>query len=196
MKYSDRQIEIIEAATALIDEGGVQNITTKSLAKRMNFSEPAIYRHFKNKTEILSSILGFFNQNLKLKISNVVTKDITGLKKLENIIEFQFSHFAKNPAIVMVIFSETSFQNDKKLSGIVKKIMLNKKKVVTGIIEQGQKDGSIRLDVNPNQLSTMFLGSMRFTLLQWRLNDYEGDLIKEGRELQTIISQIFSPSKA
>lgn len=194
MEYSDRQIEIIEAATALIDEGGIQNITTKSLAKRMNFSEPAIYRHFKNKTEILSSILGFFNQNLKLKISSVVTKEITGLKKLENIIEFQFSHFAKNPAIVMVIFSETSFQNDKKLSGIVKKIMLNKKKVVTEIIEQGQKDGSIRSDVNSSQLSTIFLGSMRFTLLQWRLNNYEGDLIEEGRKLKATISQVLSQS--
>ncbi|MCB0409114.1 MAG: helix-turn-helix transcriptional regulator, partial [Flavobacteriales bacterium] len=48
MNYSDRQIEIIVAATKLISEKGIQNLTTKNLAAEMSFSEPALYRHFKN----------------------------------------------------------------------------------------------------------------------------------------------------
>ena len=180
MKYSERQIEIIEAATSLIDEGGIQNITTKSLAKKMHFSEPAIYRHFSNKTEILSSILGYFSQSIKSKTASIVARDSSGLKKLENIIQFQFNHLSKNPAIVMVIFSETSFQNNEKLSMIVKKIMNNKKKTITSIIEKGQKDKSIRDDISPAQLASIFVGSMRFTILQWRLNNYKSDLTKDG----------------
>lgn len=195
MEYSARQIEIIEAATQLIDEGGVQNVTTKSLAKKMNFSEPAIYRHFKNKTEVLSSILDFFHQGLKLKINQVISENTTGIEKLGSIIAFQFEHFSKNPAIVMVIFSETSFQHERKLSEMVKKIMLNKKKVVAGIIEQGREDGSIRADVGVEQLASIFLGSMRFTLLQWRLNGYQGDLMREGAQLYATIHQLLTPPK-
>ena len=53
MEFTNRQIEIIEAAKKLIGEKGIQNITTKNLAKEMAFTEAALYRHFKNKNEYL-----------------------------------------------------------------------------------------------------------------------------------------------
>ena len=45
-KFSDRQIEIMEAATARIDTYGIQNLTIKNLAADIGLSEPALYRHF------------------------------------------------------------------------------------------------------------------------------------------------------
>ena len=65
MEYTARQIEIINAATELMNQGGIQQLTTKSLAEKIGFSEPAIYRHFKNKTDILSSVLNYFGMGLK-----------------------------------------------------------------------------------------------------------------------------------
>ena len=187
MDFTKRQIEIISAATELINEGGIQQLTTKALAEEMNFTEPALYRYFKNKSEILSSVLNFYGQFLKSKMEELLKEDDFGLEKLNKIIQFQFDHFSKHPAIVMVIFAETSFQFEKKLSKEVHQIMVNKKQRVEKIIQHGQQDGSIRKDVTPTQLATIFMGSMRFTILQWRLGNYQSDLRKEGVELwQTI----------
>lgn len=180
MEYTARQIEIINAATELINQGGIQQLTTKALAEKMGFSEPAIYRHFKNKTDILSSVLNYFGMELKTKMTELIQSDDNGIEKLKQIIEFQFEHFSSQPAIVMVIFAETSFQYEEKLSSAVLNILTNKKERVVSIIQQGQQDGSIRSDVDPNQLASVFMGSMRFTILQWRLNDYSNDLKKEG----------------
>ena len=55
MNFTERQIEIIDASKDLIGRKGIQNLTIKNLAKKMSFSEPALYRHFKDKTEILKS---------------------------------------------------------------------------------------------------------------------------------------------
>jgi AcrR family transcriptional regulator len=192
MEYSDRQLEIIEAATKLIGENGLQNLTTKTLAAEMKFSEPALYRHFKGKTEILSSVLNYYKSNLQKGIKSIVSSNGTGLEKLQEIIQFQFNHFTNNPAIVMVIFAETSFQHDETLSEMVLGILNQKKTMVESIIKTGQEDGSIRNDMDVSTLVAFYMGSMRFTLLRWRLNNYNFDLIKEGELLTKGVQQIMT----
>ncbi len=194
MDYSKRQIEIIQAATKIIGDKGIQSLTTKNLAAEMGFSEPALYRHFKNKTDILISVLGFFKNHLQKGMMEIAQSNDSGLVKMEQIIKFQFSHFAKNPAIVMVIFAETSFQYEKKLSDIVLKILNEKKNRLEKIITLGQEDGSIRKDVNPHHISSVFMGGMRFTILKWRLNDYNFDLNKEANELANAYKNLFKAS--
>ncbi|MCB0733248.1 MAG: TetR/AcrR family transcriptional regulator [Bacteroidetes bacterium] len=190
MNYTDRQIEIINAATELINIGGIQQLTTKALADKIGFTEPALYRHFKNKSDILSSVLNYFSYTLKSRIGGLLEEDLNGIQKLEEIIKFQFEHFSKHPAIVMVIFAETSFQYDKKLSHAVHNILKNKKQLVESIIKQGQEGGTIRSDLDTGQLASVFMGSIRFTILQWRLNNYSTDLTKEGKLLSVTIRKL------
>ncbi len=183
MDFTKRQIEIMQAATKLIGDKGIQNLTTKNLAAEMNFTEPALYRHFKSKTEILASVLFFYKDQLQKGIKQIIEDDTSGIKKLELIMKFQFNHFYHNPEIVMVIFAETSFQYDKSLSEVVKSIMTQKKEMVEKMISLGHKDGTIRKDIDSTYLSSFFMGAMRFTILRWRLNNYDFDIIKEGNSL-------------
>lgn len=183
MKLSKRQIEIIEAATVLIGEKGIQNLTTKSLAAEMEFTEPALYRHFKGKTEILKSVLIYYRENLWKGLKGLIKSELSGLEKINKMIEYQFNHFTKFPAVVMVIFSETSFQYDSVLSKVVSGIMTRKKAMVVEIIKSGQETGSIRSDITAEQLATVIMGSMRLTLLEWRLSDFGFDLNKRGETL-------------
>ena len=52
-----RQEEITKEAIKLISEKGIQGLTIKNLSKRIGISEPAIYRHFEGKTDILLKLL-------------------------------------------------------------------------------------------------------------------------------------------
>jgi len=195
MDFSKRQIEIIKAATDLIGEKGLQNLTTKNLAAKIGFSEPALYRHFKNKTDIIQSVLMFYKEQMKTGIEKLLVNNESGAEKIKGLMQFQFKHFAKNPAVVMVIFSETSFQYEETLSKVVLTILTQKKTLLENIIQLGQKDQSIREDVNASQLADIIMGSMRFTILRWRLNDFKFNLIKEGDELWNAINIILKCPK-
>ncbi|MEJ6736733.1 MAG: TetR/AcrR family transcriptional regulator [Flavobacteriales bacterium] len=183
MDFTIRQIEIITAATELIGEKGLQNLTTKNLAAKVGFSEPALYRHFKNQRNIIQSVLIFYRLQMKSGIEKVMTNNDLGGDKIQRLMEFQFNHFSKNPAVVMVIFSETSFQYDEQLSKVVLSILTQKKTLLENIIQLGQKDKSIRADFEPSQLADIIMGSMRFTILRWRLNNFDFNLTKEGDKL-------------
>lgn len=191
MKLSNRQLEIIQAATKLIGEKGIQNLTTKNLAAEIGFSEAALYRHFKNKNIIIGSILEYYKDEIKDVMSDIVKKNNSGIEKLKNVIEFLFNRFLKNPAIVMIVFAETSFQNEVQLSDQVHSILKQKKKIFEDVILIGQKDGSIRNDIQKEQLATIFMGSLRLTVLRWRLTNLSFDLKKEGKALWLALEKIF-----
>ncbi len=194
MKFTSRQTDIISNATELIGENGVQKLTTKRLAAKIGFSEPALYRHFKDKNEILRSILLFFKGKMNEGITHIVHSDLSGLKKLTGIINYQFDFFVKYPAVIMVIFSETSFQDNKSLSKTVKTILDEKRNMVFEIIKNGQKDGTIRADLDYTQITNIVMGSMRVTVLNWRLSEYSFDLQQEAKKLTNTLGKILSPN--
>lgn len=187
MELSKRQIEIIEAATKLIGDKGIQNLTTKNLASEMKFSEPALYRHFKGKTKILESVLIYYKEKLRGGLGKVVQSEVSDIEKIQKMIDFQFAHFTRFPAVIMVIFSETSFQYDNLLSNVVSKIMNQKRQAVNKIIESGQEKGCIRDDVDADQLTTVVMGSMRLTVLRWKLSNFDFNLVEEGKVLWNTI---------
>lgn len=190
MDFTKRQTEILLAATQLIGEKGIQNLTTKNLAERMSFSEPALYRHFKNKNDILISVLLFYKGLLKKGLSEIIQSNNHSFDKIGQMIDFQFNHFSKNPAIIMVIFAETSFQYNHDLSKTVYGILTQKKTLVEQIISEGQLKDEIRKDISPSQLTNLIMGSMRFTVLKWRLENYTSDIKSEGKELLNTLNKL------
>jgi AcrR family transcriptional regulator len=190
MKFTSRQEEIILAATEIIGEYGIQQVTTSNLAKKMNFTEPALYRHFKNKNDILRSILLYFKTEIGAELQRIINSDKSGLEKVLGVIKFQIDFFIKTPAVIMVVISETSFQNEKSLSKTVKNVLKERRKLVSEIIKEGQIDGSIRTDINVNQLINIVLGSMRVTVLNWKLNGYDFDMYEESKSLLSTLEKI------
>lgn len=191
--FTDRQMEIINAAIDLIADNGIQQMTIKNLSVKIGFSEGAIYRHFDSKMEILLGILAMFkdDKNSTLAQMQSSTRD-DALTKLQTLFQERFAHFSTNPAIAAVIFSEEIFQNDQRLSEEVFRIMQESQAIVRGVIENGQKTGQMRTDISANQLSLLITGALRLIVTQWRLSGFAFDLQKEGRQLWKSIEQIVS----
>ena len=66
------------------------NFTIKNLASKMSFSEPAIYRHFKDKTEILTSLLKYNSEIINTQVGQILDSKENTLTKFEKILSFKF----------------------------------------------------------------------------------------------------------
>jgi AcrR family transcriptional regulator len=179
-EMSARQTEIVGAAIQLISKGGIQGLTTKNLATRLKLSEPALYRHFKNKRDILLAILEFFQENQTAMYARIAAAGDSPLRTLENMIGEVFRNFAAKPAMATVIFAEGMFQNDKRLSAVLYAIMDERQTQFAALIGEGQAAGEARKDVDKQQLALLIMGSMRLLVTRWRLSGFAFDLVKEG----------------
>ena len=63
MRGADRRAAIVSSATALFASRGFRGVTTKELARAAGVSEPVLYEHFKDKSELYSAIIDAKSQD-------------------------------------------------------------------------------------------------------------------------------------
>jgi len=190
MQFTTKQQKIIDASISLIAEKGIQNLTIKNIAQSIGTSEPAVYRHFENKFDIIMCILESFDSDANNVLSSKTT---TGA--LENIRIFLFDRYKKcsdKPEIAKVLFSEEYFQNDELLSKKILNIMHSHKGQIDSIIVEGQKTGEIRRDIDAKSIFRIIFGSARLLIKQWALSNYSFDLLEEGSHLWIAQSKILT----
>jgi len=156
----------------------------------MGISEPAIYRHFNSKMDILLAILSNFKENNHIISTNILSNQTSSIDKIEFVLINHFKQFTTNPALAAVIFSEEIFQNDKRLAEQVNLIMQMNQKMIIKILKSGQQNNEIRNDISKKQLSIIIMGALRFLVTRWRLSKYSFNLKQEGTDLWSSIKKI------
>lgn len=180
---TERQIQIIESSIKLIAYKGIQGFTIKNLSKEIGISEPAIYRHFESKTEILTTILNNFKEMSEMISMLVVNNNDTAIEKIEFMFSKMIEIFTEQPAFVSVIFSEEIFKNEKILINKIIEILNLQQANIEKIIEIGQNDKNIRTDIDKSSLALIFMGSFRLLVKRWELNNHNFSLKTEGQKL-------------
>ena len=190
-QFTERQLQIFNASIKLIGKGGIQNLTTKNLAKEIGISEAAIYRHFSSKVEILKGLLAFLKAGIIKRLTKISGEKISSIEKIKKIIIDQSRAFTIRPEIVVVLLSEGLYQNEKELSDIVFSIMQESASIYQAIIEEGQEKGEIKPDIDGRQLTFVIMGTLRFNVIQWHLSGYSIDLNERCIQLSEMIVKTF-----
>jgi TetR/AcrR family fatty acid metabolism transcriptional regulator len=182
--FTNRQIEIMDAATLRIDQYGIQELTIKNLAADLNLSEAALYRHFKSKNEILLGLLSYFILEMKDRINKIMSNNEQNPSEiLKQIFTSQLNTFVLKPAIVSVIFSEGIFQFNKELLEKVSEMMSLMQFNISSLISKGQDQGIYAQLLGKDALTTIIMGSMRMVVLKWKLSGNTSNLVADGTNI-------------
>jgi AcrR family transcriptional regulator len=193
---TERQKEIISTALELIETKGIQGLTIKNISKKIGISEPAIYRHFESKIEILTSILDMIKNNSDRLYTQEIMDQKTATAKIERLFQNHFQAFVNYPQFVSVIFAEEIFRNEKALLIKLKELIDHNNQVLIDIIRKGQHNNEIRDDIDTDSLATMILGTLRLYVKKWQLSEYNFNLMEEGNRLiQMVVKMIIYPGE-
>ncbi|GET22642.1 TetR/AcrR family transcriptional regulator [Prolixibacter denitrificans] len=190
--YTERQLEIIHTGIKLIAEKGLQGLTIKNLSNAIGISEPAIYRHYKNKKEILVNIIDFFSGSTESNITRIAQSDSSSFDKLRQAFEFQFSRLQKNPALISVISSEEIYQGEDYLKEKIRDITLLVAGKLEEIVKEGQVKKEIRDDVPSSQITIIIMGAMRMMMMKWQLFEQKINLVEEGSKILENVLMLIS----
>lgn len=183
MELSPRQFEIIESAGKLLSIGGISNLTTKNLAKEMKFSEAAIYRHFKNKDEIIIAMLNYLATIMNDRMEEILNVSENSIVTLKLIFNNQFNFFNENRHFLVAIFSDGLWENNNDIHNAVKGVMAVKKKHLSFIFSKGINSGKFTTRINQDALIHISMGTFRLHLLKWKMENYTFDLEKTGERV-------------
>lgn len=181
-EISNRQLEIIEVSGKILIEKGIKGLTTKTVASEMNFSESAIYRHFKSKEEILVALLSLLKQNMNKRLTAQIKPQNTATENFKAIFASQFNYFKRNPHFVVAVLSEGLLDESEEIKRIVLQLMQNKMQILANILAQGKQNNEFTKEIPTEDLLPIILGSFRFQMLKWKLSGFEFDIEKEGEK--------------
>ncbi|NOX19306.1 MAG: TetR/AcrR family transcriptional regulator [Chlorobi bacterium] len=153
-----RQIQIKKAVLEIISEDGLAKLTTRNLAKKVGVSEGAIFRHFKNKNEIILSIVEDVKTQL-IQRQKVIAYGNKSAK--ERLFEFLCKHvqyLVENKGITILLFSEAAYFNETELKSELSRIMIEQKKYLIKIVKDGMEEGIWDSEIKVDNFSALYLG--------------------------------------
>jgi TetR/AcrR family fatty acid metabolism transcriptional regulator len=193
---TSRSEQIVRVAIKLLSEGGIAALTTKNLAKAVGVTEPALYRYFNSKLDILLAILDHFEKHIHTLFQKDISQDAPVLDQIQTVYNRVFRSFSAQPALASVVFSEELFRHDKRLSERVARIMDTVEGRILNLLRSKKGRAECRTDVPAKDLTRVVMGSLRFIVTRWRLSDYGFDLEKEGAAFwQSLRRMIAAPVK-
>jgi AcrR family transcriptional regulator len=189
---TERQQEIISIALDLINEKGIQGLTIKNLSKKLGITEPAIYRHFENKIQILVALLDLLKKNTNGIFQAELNSDEPAVHKIERLFEKHFKSFAEMPSLASVVFSEEIFRNEEKLISKISEVIDHNNQTLLAILTEGQQNDEIRNDIEAGHLVIFIMGALRLFVKRWQFSGFAFNLEKEGAKLIESVKRIIS----
>jgi TetR/AcrR family transcriptional regulator, fatty acid metabolism regulator protein len=177
-----RQEQIVEAAMGLIAAYGVRRVSMAALARRVGLVPSALYRHFKNKEEILQAALQLERRRMAENLKEVCALTPNALERLEQLLRRVIKMVRELQAMPRIIFSEGMSSDHPERKAQAYEILKGLLGEIENIMRQGQERGEIRSDLDPRALAVMFWGMIPSAVILWHVSDGRFDVTRQAEK--------------
>ena len=85
-RTGEKRLQILQTLAAMLEEPNPEKITTAALARRLDVSEAALYRHFASKAQMYEGLIEFIEDTLFGLIGRLTTDTADPVKQVESIL--------------------------------------------------------------------------------------------------------------
>ena len=178
---AERKKEVLDIAKKIIYEKGFYRLTIRNISDKMNISEAAIYRHFKGKENIIDQLTDLvFSEGCSFDIESTENP----VEVLKKFIDKQIEFFEKNPYLSIISFQDDMFREYPKIK---EKFIHHQKKredEIINLIQRGIEKNLIQNKVNPEVFASLYMGSIRLTVLKWKNSNFNYSLSDKLQEIK------------
>ena len=186
-----RRESIIISTIEVINEVGLQNLSTKLIAKREGVSEGTLFRHYKNKTEIMIAVIYHFSQFDNAIIETCMKRELSPIETIRHFVCSYAEYYENYPEITALIQAYDSLMRDPELSDKVRLIINKRSNFIIETVKEGQKNGIIKADISSELLEDLITGGSREICLKWRMTKFEFSIKDRTLEMLDMLLNAF-----
>ena len=169
-KFLKRKEKVIITAIEILNEGGIHGLTTKEIAKREGITEPAVYKQFDGKQEIVLAILERFSVFDEVIINTIIEQKMTPKDGIIYFSESYASYYQSYPQITTVMFSMDVFRYDEKANAKMMEIMGRRYEFMKELTSKAKETNQIDTEVSSEELAELLIGIIWSTTFKWKLD--------------------------
>lgn len=180
---------LILTAIEIIDDLGYQGLTIHEIAKRENITDAAIYKHFKDKDDLIKNVLDYYNDFFNNIIQSIEFENTTTMEVIETYISKFLELYENHPNMTAILNSYELFRHENDLSKYISNIFISRLAYLTKLIQKGIDNNELAGVINAESLAYVMVGTMTSVTLSWRMQNYNFSLTDK---IQLITEQIKS----
>lgn len=146
---------ILKAATDVFVEKGFEGASINDIANKAKINKSLIYHHFKDKENLWKEVkINLFEQYTQADISALeVSSDLPFQEFLSEVLTQRYTFYRDNPSIARLV----TWQNLEAVGTQIKGVGNPKLTSLASQIEDYQRRGEVRQELNPDMVSYMIL---------------------------------------
>lgn len=183
---SHRKAKILKEALNILLELGARGLTMRNLARRVGLSEAGLYRHFRDKEEIVRTVA---QKTCDPSLVPELKKE-EPLAALEKLMQKQLQKLNRIPQLAAVSFQEELFREYPTVEEELQEHRREKEKLIISLVEKGQVQGIFKPDLSGEVFALIFMGSMRLAVLQWKESGFTYSLPKQGEKIMAVLTRL------
>ena len=147
---------LVAVATRLLDEGGPEAVTLRSVAHAIGLSHNAPYKHFTDKRALLAAVAHMSFQEMGAAFMKVAQKEKTPLRALRQIVGQYLDFAERSPHRYRLLFSDPEIGQAR---GELETEALATFEPVVRLIKAAQKEGELKKG-DASQFTALLYGSL------------------------------------
>jgi AcrR family transcriptional regulator len=168
-----RKEKLIITTIEVIEEVGIQSLSTRLIAKKEGVSEATLFRHYKSKNDLLLAVLENFSQFDQDIIQSVRLKKLLPFEAIKYLITMLVEYCENYPAITSIGQLFDVFRYEPDLAQKTMEIQNIRKNFLVELIISAQDNGDIDPNTEEDAIANLIIGTFKEIIFQWRSQNYE-----------------------
>jgi TetR/AcrR family transcriptional regulator len=170
-----RQAEIIATVVALAAERNPADVTTTDIAKAMNVTQGALFRHFPTKEAIRLAVIEWIETQLMAKLGDAQASAPDVMSSLEAMFLAHVKFIREFPGVPRLVFAELQQPDSSPVRQRVQQIMRRYRQALAETLGKAKAAQLIRNDVDVQAAAALFLGAIQGLVMQSMLGGVSPD---------------------
>lgn len=178
-RFLHRRDTVLIAAIDILDQGGIQGLTTKEIAKVEGVTEAAIYKHYSGKQEIVEEIIKKFASFDAQICNTIIEKNMSEAEGLTFYARAYAENYQWYPQIATLLFSFDVYRYTPELKAMMEETMENRRQFLVDFILRCRLTERGEHLIEASVLANLVLGCIFNSVYFWKLSG-EGENLKDN----------------
>lgn len=174
--FLKRKQSFIITAIQILDELGVTGLTTREIAKREGVTEPALYRQFKSKDEVIVALIEELSKYDEYIINTVQENEMGFMEGILYYAKVYAEYYQGYSQIVSVIYAIDYYKNNSEAKKKMETMFERRYNFLKNFIEKAKERNEISFEISSDQLADIISGTIHSITYFWKNTDSSQNL--------------------
>jgi AcrR family transcriptional regulator len=157
----ERRAVTVEAVVELAGRQDPSEITTLAIARHMNLTEGAVFRHFPTKQAIWQSVMEWVAEGLLERVDRAARDVDSPLAALRAMFMSHVDFVVEHPGVPRMLFGELQKAGSTASKRVVQTLIKHYAQRLHRSIEAGKSCGELHAELDTEAAATLFIGTIQ-----------------------------------